>query len=177
MPRRSLFCVSAPTGLVHWYQPRLGGAHLRPHVRTRHSTERGQSIGKKRAVGDVWGHGSRKMKIRPLRAWHRSRDVCSTFESVCAGRSLQCGRRSGRAQGGRERPKQEEGCKPADHGRISRWSTPFFWGFRVCYLGRNHPSSHLPGEDRLRHISADGRFIIQLLMSKRSRKAVRVIKG
>ena len=41
MPRRSLFCVSAPTGLVHWYQPRLGGAHLRPHVRTRHSTERG----------------------------------------------------------------------------------------------------------------------------------------
>lgn len=41
MPRRSLFCVSAPTGLVHWYQPRLGGAHLRPHVRTRRSTERG----------------------------------------------------------------------------------------------------------------------------------------
>ena len=41
MPRRSLFCVSAPTGLVHWYQPRLGGAHLRPHVRTRRRTERG----------------------------------------------------------------------------------------------------------------------------------------
>ena len=41
MPRRSLFCARAPTGLVHWYQPRLGGAHLRPHVRTRRSTERG----------------------------------------------------------------------------------------------------------------------------------------
>ena len=41
MPRRSLFCARAPTGLVHWYQPRLVGAHLRPHVRTRRSTERG----------------------------------------------------------------------------------------------------------------------------------------
>ena len=41
MPRRSLFCESAPTGLVHWYQPRLGGAHSRPHVRTRPSTEQG----------------------------------------------------------------------------------------------------------------------------------------
>ena len=41
MPRRSLFCASAPTGLVHWYQPRLGGAHLHPHVRTRRGTERG----------------------------------------------------------------------------------------------------------------------------------------
>ena len=70
MPRRSLFCVSAPTGLVHWYQPRLVGAHSRPHVRTRRSTERadGRDSGKSAqlAMFGVTAHG--QLAIWPNRA-------------------------------------------------------------------------------------------------------------
>ena len=69
MPRRSLFCVSAPTGLVHWYQPRLGGAHLRPHVLTGRSTERGGRDSGESAQLAMFGVTARgQVGLRPNRA-------------------------------------------------------------------------------------------------------------
>ena len=132
MPRRSLFCVSAPMELVHWYQPRLGGAHLRPHVRTRHSTERGQSSGKKRAVGDVWGHGSRKMKIRPLRHGIEAGMFVphsKAFVQVAAF-SAGVGQGSGGARASKTR---RRGVNQRTVDFLSGQTRCF--GFRVCYLG------------------------------------------
>ena len=70
MPRRSLFCVSAPMELVHWYQPRLGGAHLRPHVRTRRSTERGggRDSGKSAQLAMFGVTARGHLRLRPNRA-------------------------------------------------------------------------------------------------------------
>ena len=67
MPRRSLFCVSAPTGLVHWYQPRLGGAHSRPRVR---STERGggRDSGKSAQLAMFGVTARGQVGLRPNRA-------------------------------------------------------------------------------------------------------------
>ena len=148
MPRRSLFCVSAPTGLVHWYQPRLGGAHLRPRVRTRRSTERGggRDSGKARSWRCLGC-----LSLRRYRAYPSNAGCLLRIRKCFTARSLQCGRvRGARASKTRRRGVNQRTVEFL--GGPTR-----FFGFLVCYLGRNHPSSHLPGQDRLRHISADGR--------------------
>ena len=146
MPRRSLFCASAPTGLVHWYQPRLGGAHLRPHVRTRRSTERGggRDSGKSAQLAMFGVTARGHLKSGQTAHSHRSGQVSPAIAHVCTGRSLQCGRvRGARASKTRR-------------GGVNQRTVEFlggqtrFFGFPVCYLGRNHRTTHLPGEKRLR---------------------------
>ena len=141
MPRRSLFCVSAPTGLVHWYQPRLGGAHLRPHVRTRRSTERGggRDSGKSAqlamfgltARGHLAPRANRAQPSKPGCLLRIPKRLCRSQPSVRA------------CQGGASVQNKKKGCKPAD-GRISRWSHPFFRIPRVLF-GSEPPKFPPPG--------------------------------
>ena len=112
MPRRSLFCVSAPTGLVHWYQPRLGGAHLRPRVRTRRSTERGggRDSGKSAQLA-MFGLTARGcFRIRSNRAEPSNR-VCFLYNRKRLYRSPPSVRA---CQGGGSVQNKQKGCKPAD---------------------------------------------------------------
>ena len=112
MPRRSLFCVSAPTGLVHWYQPRLGGAHLRPHVRTRRSTERGggRDSGKSAQLAMFGVTAAGYFRIRPNRAQPSNR-VCFLYNRKRLYRSPPSVRA---CQGGGSVQNKQKGCKTAD---------------------------------------------------------------
>ena len=112
MPRRSLFCARAPTGLVHWYQPRLGGAHLRPHVRTRRSTERGggRDSGKSAQLAMFRMTARGYFRIRPNRAQPSKR---ASF--LRNRKRLYRSPPSVRAcQGGGSVQNKQKGCKPAD---------------------------------------------------------------
>jgi len=141
MPRRSLFCARAPTGLVHWYQPRLGGAHLRPRVRTRRSTERGggRDSGKSAQLA-MFGLTARGQLDVSAKCEYPSKRAC--FLRIR--KRLYRSQPSVRAcQGGASVQNKKKGCKPAD-GRISRWSNPFFRIPRVLF-GSEPPKFPPPG--------------------------------
>jgi hypothetical protein len=112
MPRRSLFCARAPTGLVHWHQPRLGGAHFRPHVRTRRSTERGggRDSGKSAQLAMFGVTAAGYFRIRPNRAQPSNR-VCFLYNRKRLYRSPPSVRA---CQGGGSVQNKQKGCKPAD---------------------------------------------------------------
>ena len=161
MPRRSLFCVSAPTGLVHWYQPRLGGAHLRPHVRTRRSTERGggRDSGKSAQLAMFGVTAAGYFRIRPNRAQPSNR-VCFLYNRKRLYRSPPSVRA---CQGGGSVQNKKRGCKTAD-GRISRLSNPFFRIPRVLF-GSEPPKFPPPGRGSVAPYQ-------RRRSKKRSRKAV-----
>ena len=75
---------------------------------------------------------------------NRSGQISSTITHVCTGRSLQCGR----VRGARASKTRKWGVNQRTVEFLGGQTR--FFGFPVCYLGQNHRSSHLPGEDRLR---------------------------
>ena len=92
---------------------------------------------------------------------HRSGQVSPAIAHVCTGRSLQCGR----VRGARASKTRKGGVKQRTVEFLGGQTR--FFGFPVCYLGQNHRSSHLPGEDRMRprveKTQVDGRQLTELL--------------
>ena len=134
MPRRSLFCARAPTGLVHWYQSRLVGAHLRPRVRTRRSTERGggRHSGKSAQLAMFRMTPRGCFRLTPNRA-QPSKRVCFLYNRKRLYRSPPSVRA---CQGGGGVQNKQKGCKTAETV-ISKICTNCRFGILSEFLGVN----------------------------------------